>query len=196
MPTGYTAGILRGLSFPQFALNCARAFGACVTLRDDPIGMEAIPGEFEPDGHHYKEAAQARQELAELQALTPEQCEQRALVEWKATETARLARLERRRKDHEAYEATLTQVNAWVPPTPEHVELQKFMRCQIEESIERDCVLTYDDESPPRPDGEPWWTERISDLVESIARHDRCHERDVTQAAERTSWIRALRASL
>ena len=38
MPTGYTIDIYNGkkVTFKDFALNCARAFGACVMQRDDP----------------------------------------------------------------------------------------------------------------------------------------------------------------
>lgn len=38
MPTGYTADIKDGIDFKTYAMNCARAFGACVMLRDEPGG--------------------------------------------------------------------------------------------------------------------------------------------------------------
>ena len=38
MPTGYTTDIYNGkdVSFRDFALTCARQFGACIMQRDDP----------------------------------------------------------------------------------------------------------------------------------------------------------------
>lgn len=48
MPTGYTADIKDGISFETYAMNCARAFGACVSLRDKPSGGKVIPDAFEP----------------------------------------------------------------------------------------------------------------------------------------------------
>ena len=38
MPSGYTENIYYGkeVAFKDFALGCARAFGACVMQRDDP----------------------------------------------------------------------------------------------------------------------------------------------------------------
>ena len=38
MPSGYTSDIYNGkeVTFKDFALGCARAFGACVMQRDDP----------------------------------------------------------------------------------------------------------------------------------------------------------------
>jgi hypothetical protein len=39
MPTGYTAGVADGTitEFREYALLCARAFGACIMLRDEPV---------------------------------------------------------------------------------------------------------------------------------------------------------------
>ena len=34
MPTGYTYKIGEGASFKEFVMACARAFGACVEMRD------------------------------------------------------------------------------------------------------------------------------------------------------------------
>jgi hypothetical protein len=48
MPTGYTAPIADGMTFEQFALGCARAFGALVTMRDEPSDAP-IPERLEPD---------------------------------------------------------------------------------------------------------------------------------------------------
>ncbi len=52
MPTGYTAAVQNGTvtRFADFAMNCARAFGALVELRDE---MDApIPDTFKPSTHH------------------------------------------------------------------------------------------------------------------------------------------------
>jgi len=47
MPTGYTCQVQDGMitEFKEFALLCARNFGACITLRDEPLSPD-IP-EFE-----------------------------------------------------------------------------------------------------------------------------------------------------
>jgi hypothetical protein len=45
MPTGYTAGILDGKinTFPEFATECMKAFGACIHMRDDDISTTYRP---------------------------------------------------------------------------------------------------------------------------------------------------------
>jgi hypothetical protein len=51
MPTGYTAAVADGTitEFPDFAMQCARAFGTLVLMRDEPQDA-AIPEKFEPAG--------------------------------------------------------------------------------------------------------------------------------------------------
>ncbi len=53
MPTGYTQAIVDNpnLSFKSFVLQCSRAFGALVTMRDDDNNAP-IPDEIKPDDYH------------------------------------------------------------------------------------------------------------------------------------------------
>jgi hypothetical protein len=50
MPTGYTDCVRSGevTEFADFAMKCARAFGACIEMRDEPSGTP-IPEAFEPE---------------------------------------------------------------------------------------------------------------------------------------------------
>lgn len=196
MPTGYTAEIKNGISFEAFAMNCARAFGACVTLRDEPGGGENIPDEFAPSDYHANAGQKARDELRALLAMTPAQREHRAAKAYDDAETSRLAMLEERRKTREAYESMLAKVKVWMPPTPEHAGLHEFMRTQIEQSIDVDCVSDYGTTPTPRLTGEQWATQEAVRLSRDIAYHDQQHAGEVARAAGRTAWVRALRASL
>lgn len=49
MPTGYTSPLYEGkeISFEQFALRCARNFGALVMMREEPLDTP-IPEKFNP----------------------------------------------------------------------------------------------------------------------------------------------------
>ena len=55
MPTGYTEDIYNGkdVTFKDFALKCARAFGACVHQRDDDANDP--PKLREPNTGYYEE---------------------------------------------------------------------------------------------------------------------------------------------
>ena len=196
MPTGYTADIKDGIDFKTFAMNCARAFGACVTLRDEPGGGEAIPEQFEPSDYHLKAAEKARQQLAELEAMTPEQREQAALRSWEDAESRRQERLDEFRKLRVSYESMLAQVNAWTPPTPEHACFHDFMRSQIEESIKFDCIESSYENPAPRMTGEEWAETMRQKYARDETYHEAQHVAEVERAKSRTAWVQALRGSL
>lgn len=195
MPTGYTADIKDGISFKTYAMNCARAFGACITLRDEPSGGDKIPEKFEPTDYHEKKIAEAETELAKLEGMTPEQCETMAGVEYREAEASRKARLREIAVQREKYEAMLEQVNAWTPPTPDHEKYHEFMRVQIEESIKFDCNTNYYDRPIQQQTGEEWAASRKEKLARDIAYHQKEHADEVERAERRTAWVSALRGS-
>ena len=69
MPTGYTAGVADGsiIDFNEYALQCARNFGACILLRDEPLSSE-IP-EFEPSDYHEKALTESKAGLSSFLAM-------------------------------------------------------------------------------------------------------------------------------
>lgn len=94
MPTIYTSDIRDGISFKTFALNCARAFGACVEIRDEPGGGEKIPEAFKASDYHLKKAIEDCNKLLVLNNMTPAEAEREALAAWQQAEKYRLAKLE------------------------------------------------------------------------------------------------------
>lgn len=196
MPTGYTNAIANGISFEDFAMNCARAFAACVTLRDEDGGGEVIPDEFKASGHNLARAEAKRAELAELLSLTAEQVAARADARWQEQERERLRYNEKLAALRAKYEAMLAKVDAWNPPTPEHLGIKRFMREQIQESIRFDCSGTSGMKPAARVTGAEWLARRVADLRSDIQRSMEEHEKEVTRAAQSTLWVRQLRASL
>ena len=71
MPTGYTACIIDKESpatFNQFVMGCARAFGACITMRDDPQDAE-IPDSFEAGSYHKERLEAAEKDMKRLNKM-------------------------------------------------------------------------------------------------------------------------------
>lgn len=196
MPTGYTADIKDGIDFKTYAMNCARAFGACLELRDESGGGDRIPDAFEPSDYHLKAVEKARGELAALDAMTPAELERAASRAWDDAETSRLMRLEDKCKQREAYEAMLAKAAAWKAPTTDHEELRKFMCEQIEKSIDFDCGGNYGETPTVRLTGEAWAAERRASLARDVRYHEKEHAGEVSRAATRTEWVQALRAAL
>jgi hypothetical protein len=192
MPTGYTAGITGTTTLAEFAMSCARAFGALITMRDDPADAP-IPEEFAPSPYHAEQLKVAKGRLAELEAMTPEQAaplcaadHEAAMKSWRegcAEDAATAAR----------YRRMLALVSAWEPPTKDHVGLRDFMVQQITESIRFDC---HDREAPTLDSPEAWLAKRIESAKWNVNYHEEQGRKEVERARERTEWVRALRKSL
>ncbi len=194
MPTGYTADIADGIDFKTYAMNCARAFGALVELRDSPEAP--IPDEFKPSAYHADAIDKAKRELHAFALMTPAEHERAAAHAFDDAETARVVRLQERRELRAKYEAMLAKVNAWAAPTPEHVGYHEFMRTQIVQSIDFDCDESYYLKPTERKTGAEWAAARLAELQRDAAYHTKEHAAEVERAASCTAWVRALRQSL
>jgi len=196
MPTGYTSEILKGIDFKTFAMNCARAFGACITLRDERDGGEIIPEKFEPSDYHLKAVEKVKKELKELFFMKSEQLDSIAKNKWLKSEESRIKSLEEIDKQKKYYEKMLYQVNNWKPPTPEHQGIKDFMQKQILESINYDCDKSYYEKSNLYLTGSDYFKQEKERLQQSIEYHEKAHLEEVSRAEGRTKWIKDLRESL
>lgn len=197
MPTSYTDQIKNGIDFKTYALTCARAFGACMELRDEPNGGDIIPDVFLPNDYSLKGQKEALCEIQKLNSMTVEDCEYNAYKDWLTNETRRITRLNTRRQLLKNYEAMLSKVNAWTPPTPDHIELQNFMRSQIIDSISFDCYECKADETPTiKLSGKDWQYQRYQKLIKDLKYHELEYEQEVKRAKDKTAWIQALKSSL
>lgn len=196
MPTGYTSAIHDGqqITTREFILRCARAMGATIMQRDDPI--DAPPKTVEPNVTYYNELLYtARQTLASARKWTDEQAaekaneaHQSAVSSWRKRENDRLALRLR-------YEDMINEVENWTPPTPEHVGLKDFMVEQLRESINFDCGHL------PEPtiaaeDGPTFRKNAIDRANRDIELHEKHKAEEIARAEGRNQWITALYESL
>lgn len=195
MPTGYTAAVADGIDFKTFAMNCARAFGALVTMRDDPADAE-IPDAFPPSDYHERSLAEARTRLAALNAMTPDEIAAAAETAWQNDETYRARRIAECRALRAKYEALLADVVAWAPPTPDHIGMHEFMQQQLRDSLKHDCDESFYAAPEAKPTPAEWLTMRRERAEWDIKYHTEHHAQEVARAKERTDWVRMLRASL
>jgi len=193
MPTGYTAPIKDGISFRDYALNCARAFGALVTMRDEPSDAP-IPEKFEPSNWHAEQLQIASDRLAQLRLMSPAECEAAAVADYNAAMEERAKRMRENDELRAKYEAMLAQVVAWQAPTRDHVEYKAFMEKQLRESIDWDCQLLGD--VPEQSTGAQWLELQISKSEWAVNYHTQ-HDADERKRVDgRNAWIKALRDSL
>ena len=138
MPTGYTADIYEGrdVSFSDFALKCARAFGACIEQRDDdPNDKPKLINKDSKDNYHVNALEEANKWKKPTKTDFDDYVKEQTAYYNK--------KIDRSNKLKIRYQKMLDKANAWTPPTSEHEGLKKFMIEQLNSSIEFDCSNDY-----------------------------------------------------
>ena len=199
MVTGYTAHIKKGVTFKQFALCCAKAFGACASLRDNnKIKFDEIP-EIKPSTYHKERLTELREKLKWLDNLTEAEKEKiakglvgRAKKNWKRYENGK-------KRKRELYENMLNELSKWRPPSLNHIALKDFMEEQLVSTIQHDCEprkfqysYYYEEEITP----EAWFERERMDVEYSIQRHLKEYYAEIHRARDNKKWIAKLKESL
>lgn len=199
MPNGYTSDIYNGkdVTLKEFALKCARNFGALIHMRDESLDAPIRLKNLE-DSYHKKRIEQLESELENLKS-NPKSIED--LEKEYELEILKIkAEDEKRNKEiidlKSRYESLLKQVEAWIPPTNEHINLKNFMIRQLTESIEFDCIeysqLKY------FPSKEDWIKEKLSNsrLYKDLEYHKTEFEKYKSHTIKSNEWIIQLEESL
>lgn len=196
MATGYTYDVRDGKvsDFAEFAMNCARAFVAGITMRDDSPDTP-IPDEFVPDNsYHTKALADAETRLAKLREMTTKDREAAFIVECSRVadqnEKFRVEQNETRNR----YDNMLHWVRKWKPPTPDHKGLKDFMVDQLESSIKFDCE--HDFRLKPPESVETWYGSQVASATRDIEYHKNAMAEETKRCKERSEWVKSLRESL
>jgi arginine/lysine/ornithine decarboxylase len=194
MPTGYTADVVDGkiTEFPDFAMTCARAFGALIDMRDEPFDAP-IPEEFEPHTSYHDQAiTKEMKRLGEIQAMTNAEADAAAKAEHEEAMRSRYEYLARKEVEGARLNAMLAKVRAWEPPTPDHHEMKNFMIQQLTVSMPGQ----YEPGIPVLLDGATWRKQTGDKLAESIVYHKAERQKEIERTTSRTEWLKSLRASL
>lgn len=195
--TGLTSLVAENdnVTLEQFAMRCARYFGALVDMRDLPFDAP-VPEKFEPSDYCRKrfEKAKAAYESFIANPPTYEDLE-RQYNDYVAKETS----LAEKEKEHrkvirQRYESMLARVMNWQPPTSEHEGLKTFMIDQLKNSIEWDCR----EYKPHISDKESYIMCQASDesLKKDIDYWAKEWGKEIKRVNERNKWVADLRESL
>lgn len=198
MATGYTHDIKNGITFEQFALSCARNFGACIEMRDDPSD-KPIPKKFKVDSYHVKELKEAKTKLKNIKKLSLSKCEKLAQKEFKEEANRLNEMIEDSTSLQAKYKEMLEKVTNYVPPTPDHVGLKEFMVSQIKQSMEFDCDVTYYKKQLDEVKllkGEEFKAKEIVNYSRDIAYHQEQFRKEKERVERNNKWISKLRESL
>lgn len=196
MPTGYTHTLLKEKqTFPQFAMSCARAFGALVEMRDDGMSAE-VPQVLPLSDYHPKKIKDAERVLARLKKMTAKQRRSYGVKTKERRLAYAIERLGEVRDSNAMLETTLVAATAWHPPTEDHNGLHKFIVEQLEMSMEdekwqRDSIVEAVMKAPL-----DFYKERVAELAKEITYHREAYEKDVERNRRNNEWLRNLRESL
>ena len=192
MPSGYTSDIYNGkeVTFKDFALGCARAFGACVMQRDDPADEK--PNIMPEESYH-------TEELKKLKKFKkPTKAQFNSYVKETIADCEKSIKEKNELKKR--YSDMIENAKNWQPPTKEHERLKAFMIEQLTDSRNFDCggldyyeheikvvsAMTYKD----------YVTKKLIEHDRSIERHKEYEARDINNIKQRNKWIKDLYDSL
>jgi hypothetical protein len=197
MPTGYTDIIYSSkgeVKFRDFALRCARAFGATIHQRDE--NLDSNPRLREVYFYHAEQAEKDMAELNRLNHLNKHDIAQKIETEYQecCNDWERSCKKEARLLFE--YTAMLANAEAWEPPTKEHKALKQFMIDQIKESIRCDTGFRMRQQKPQKPNTDKWLTNNIGWLEESILRHQQEQIKENERVANANKWLDDLVHSL
>lgn len=197
MPTGYTHRVQTGevSTLHDFALSCARAFGALISMREDSADA-VIPETLQPDTKYYDEQmACARASLSELPGLGAAECDRRAAAEFEAALASHVDGNARRSAEERRYREMLDKVERWAVPD-DLTGLRDFMLNQLRESIRFDCGTSYRPEPPTRKTAEAWRAEQMAEASRALAYSQTERQKEIDRVAGRNDWLRQLRTAL
>lgn len=198
MATGYTHKIKDGITFEQFAMGCARAFGACIEMRDESSDTP-IPEKFEPGDYHPKAIAAVQAEMSKVEAMTDSECSLLAEKEFKQSRERIVRYMDESSALADKYKAMLEKIEAYNPPSKDHEEFKKFMLGQVSESLKFDCGGDFHQqelEALRMQTGKRWKKEKLATLKRDIAYHTKEFKEECARAEGRTLWVKQLLDSL
>lgn len=197
MPTGYIAQIIEkeGFTFNQFAMTCARAFGACVEMRDDPMDAP-IPEEFKPSGYSKHKAVEARAAVSQLIAMSEEEQRNFGIKAKCERITMFVGMMARDEEENAKLGAIEKEVLAWVPPTEDHVEFKHFMLDQIKISKHDLDYWRGEIERAEEALPEDMYKAAVEKAVNDVDYHEKEEQADIERSRSRTQWMKQLRESL
>jgi len=190
MPTGYTAGVGDGTitTLNEFALLCARAFGACVSMRDDPLDAP-IPEYFKPSTGYYDGLIDAaKSDLIELTELSDDECETRAAAEYEELLSDHNRYEAERFAENERYRDMIRRVEEWDTKAD---GIKNFMIDQL-----RISITDYQSSLPAKMSGSEWRQFKLEKAQRDLDYGTKHRNEEIARTAERNRWIRDLRESL
>src|ERR1019366_2046361 len=195
MPTGYTEKLMtKGQTFQEYAMLCARNFGACVMRREDPMSAP-IPEMFEPREYYVEELRKTKEKLVHLQSLSPTDADRHGQKNKDESVGFYEAMLAREIAENQRLDEMTVQVEKWKPPTPDHQGMKEFMLEQIKVSRHDTTWVREELKAQRLKPATEFFAQELTAARREIVRYAKEQADEVARANSRTAWIQALRKS-
>ena len=196
MPTGYTAAIEDGCTFEEYVMGCARAFGACVIMRDSP--EKDIPEEFKPSDYCKKRVESMMAALQRLEAMSGKDAKAEEIKGRKSEIRDEQDRKKSAKLIRGRYETMRVLSESWTPPEGgKHDGLKGFLLSQIDLCLpDFDYRVRRGREKTEERTGAEWRTMKIREARGSLENAKTAYAEECETAKGRTAWVKALRKSL
>ena len=203
MPTGYTAYIEDGdiTTGKEFLKLCTRAFGVAIDQKDDPLSVPTKT-QFEPSQYYIDAYNEACAELRDAKSVSFNDAKLRL-------KSRQHKKVEDYKKCSEKYSdlrnkylKVRQEVEAWIPPTPEHDGLKKFALEQIDMCIpSAESINEFTNKSKEPLDlSDEAVTEFIKNNIaqckDSVEYYKKSMNAEYERAQEKQDWMDKFLASL
>ena len=197
MPTGYTASIEDGsiTNGKEFLMLCARAFGACIEMRDEPLSVP-IPFKFSLSPHYQAQVEESEKNLKKLLSFTIADAQDEIDKEYQSNQKQCADVIKRKEEINLKYKAVYDDVKRWNPPTPEHESLKRFALEQIGVSCDSDNDYWEKELKKPKASPEEWLMVRIESERDSLEMSRELWREEVKRVKSKNKWLALLRESL
>lgn len=199
MPSGYTAVFEKrdDVTFEEFVWRCARAMGALIHMRDEPMDAK-IKLSYNNDTYHEDNIKKAVENLAIYSKMSLERAQAQMNKEYASSEKFAREAMKEHAVLRKRYTKMLDQVKAWNPPTFDHENFKKFMIDQLTQSIDWDCNDKYylEQLERPRQTAKEWLNDKIVEAKHDIEYHTKHLVDQKAIEKNRVDWIEALMKSV
>jgi hypothetical protein len=196
MPSGFTSDIYNGkkITLKDFALKCARAFGACIHLRDDPMDVSFDISSMlrKSDVSYHKGKIEEAKKIKKPTKLQFKKSILDKKIYYKE-------QIEKSSQLKSAYEKMLNEVISWEPPSKEHENFKEFMIDQLKSSIDHDCQIDFYKRSLDDIESityREYCRELKDSAAKSIKYHSESMRKEIENAEAANLWIKQLFESL
>jgi hypothetical protein len=204
--TGYVHGLVdNNLTFKQFASTCAYAFGALMQYRDSNVDRTTLPDDVEKalkddsmETYYEDQLKRETKEYNKLKAFTKKEREAFGKENRDKQLKENRESLKQALKEKKIVQDMLKKVEAWEPPTPDHVNYKKFMIDQLNMSTFMDDYYYSNVNKLEYTTPLQYYTEILKASKDQISFYKRqIKEQKAKKSVEKCGdWVKQLKESL